>query len=700
MKFKGPIFFSVVALLLLAAAYMPGTPNTEKEALLMQTIIRGLERYHFSPQTVDDDFSQKVYDLYINELDGRRRFLTQEDVDQLIVYRDRLDEEINAGSYEFFNLSQELLTAGLKKTQGFYREILDKPFDFSEGETVNLGYDDQPFARNDEELYDFWRKYLKYETLTRYAQKLDEQQEVGEEGESKSPEELEVEARQEVLEMFDDWYDRLFKLKREDRLSQYVNVITGIFDPHTNYFQPIDKENFDIRMSGQLEGIGARLMTEDDYTKVSEIVIGGPAWKTKRLQENDIILKVAQDGEEPVDLKGMVIDDVVQLVRGPKGTKVTLTVKKVDGSIEQVEIIRDVVVLDERFAKSLILDGAEAGEKVGYIYLPSFYANFQDRDGRNSADDVEKEIEKLKAEGVDGIILDLRNNGGGSLRDVVKMSGFFIEQGPIVQVKSRNQNPEVLSDSDPRVQYDGPLVVMVNQFSASASEILAAAMQDYERAVVVGSKSTFGKGTVQRFVDLDRTLPGFNELKPLGQVKLTTQKFYRIDGGSTQLRGVTPDVILPDNFHLIETGEREEDYALAWTEIDAVSHNQRVYRVDKVMPSVVARSGKRVQGNATFRKIMDNAERMKRQRDMDEYPLSLNEFQALEDRIEAEAELYDSMFTDVVNPGVFNIEVDLKSIHADESKEARNADFVQSVSKDVYIRESLEIMHDLIKGKQ
>ncbi|MEO1715046.1 MAG: S41 family peptidase, partial [Bacteroidota bacterium] len=379
----------------------------------------------------------------------------------------------------------------------------------------------------------------------------------------------------DVLKTFDDWYERLEKRKRSDYLSIYINSITNVFDPHTSYFEPIEKQNFDINMSGKLEGIGARLQSDGNYTKITSVIVGGPAWKQGDLKENDKIMKVAQDGEDPIDVTGMQLDDVVSQIRGEKGTKVILTVKKIDGSIADIEIVRDVVILEEGFAKSLILH-TTAKEKVGFISLPRFYDDFYDEEGRSCARDVATEIDKLKKENVRGIILDLRNNGGGSLRDVVTMSGFFIEKGPIVQVKARGRSPEVLEDNDPSVKWDGHLIVMVNQFSASASEILAAALQDYERAVIVGSTSTFGKGTVQRFYNLDRAIPGYSELKPFGEIKLTTQKFYRIDGGSTQLKGVTPDIILPDMYSYIETGEKEQEYPMNWTQIAPVPHEQNV----------------------------------------------------------------------------------------------------------------------------
>lgn len=698
MKIKGPILLSVSAILVLVAAYLPQTDNSGKESILVRTLMRGLEYMHYQPADLNDEFATKAYEIYLDNIDSGRRWLTQKDVDKLEALKTQIDDNIQDGELGFFDLSVDLLDAGVTKTKAYYKEILAKPFDFSKEEAVEMDSEKRKFAKNDKELKDFWRRSLKYETLTRYARALKDQEEAGEEAEIKSNEELEAEARDKVMELYDKWYDRISKLKREDRLSDFLNSLTSIFDPHTNYLKPIDKQNFDIRFSGRLEGIGARLQTDGDYTKVVDIVIGGPAWKGKELQENDIITKVAQGEEEPVDVKGMVVDDVVQYVRGKKGTEVRLTVKSVDGTEKVISIVRDIVYLEESYAKSLILDGPEEGERIGYLYLPSFYADFENKDGRFCAPDVAKELEKLKEEKVDGIILDLRNNGGGSLRDVVRMSGFFIEEGPIVQVKSRSKKAEVLVDVDDRVQYDGPLVVMVNGFSASASEILAAALQDYGRAVVVGSNSTHGKGTVQRFVDLDRTIRGYEDYKPLGNLKLTTQKFYRINGGSTQLRGVVPDIILPDNFHYIKTGEKQEKYPMKWSEIDAVNYNQNVLRISRDdLRSLADNSANRVDASPVFQKVLQNAKRFKKQRDQSEYPLGLTSYQSFVENRSAEAKKYNGIFDNVINGGVKNLEVDIPAYTGNETKEARNKDFIEDVSKDAYIKETLNIIHDLIK---
>ncbi len=701
MKFKGPIFFSLLALGILAAAfYYPVGNNEEKESVLMQNVLAILNRYHYNPIDINDEFSEKVINAYLERIDGGRRYLTQKDIKQLEKYKDQLDDAARNGNFEFFNLSLELLEAGNEKAEAYCQEFLSQPFDYDKDEVLEFDPDKRGYAKNDNDLKEYWRKYLKYQTMIRLEDKLEKQKKLADEEEKRTLEELEAEAREQVREIFEGYFNRERKTKRSDRLGAYLDAIAKVHDPHTEYFSPIDKEEFDIRLSGQYEGIGARLQQDGDYTKVTEIMPGGPAWKGKELEKNDIILKVAQGENEPKDIYGLSTTDVVQYIRGKKGTEVRLTVRKVDGTEKVIPMTRDVIILEESFAKSLILDGAEEGEKVGYISLPSFYANFKDRNqGRFCSDDVAVEIKKLKKEGVNGIILDLRNNGGGSLEEVVKMSGFFIEEGPIVQANYRGRAPKIHRDTDEGVLWDGPIVVMVNSFSASASEILAAALQDYDRAIVVGSNSTYGKGTVQMFLDLDRTVRGWEDYKPFGQVKITMQKYYRIDGGSVQLRGVTPDIIYPDNLHYMETGEKEQESAMAWTEIEPVEYDQNVFVVDN-KDLIASNSNQRIKEDPLFQKVLENAERLKEQREHSEYSLNLNAYQAKQKELEEESKEFENMFKEKVVEGIRNPASDQKRIMADEAQKARNEDWIASVSRDIYIMETLNVIHDLINHQQ
>jgi carboxyl-terminal processing protease len=708
MKFRNAFLTCIVASAATIAAFCPKPQQGDKESILLQAILAGLNAKHYAPQNLDDEFSKKTYKVYLDRLDGGRRFLTQQDVDQLKTWETKLDDQFKAYEYEFFNKSLELIDASVVKAEGFYKKALTEPIDFTKNETFETDGDKKPYAKNDAELADIWRKMVKYEVMTRLAGKLDNKEKGNADVKDKSQDELQKAALSEITKQYDDYFKRMKKLKRTDRLSLYLNSAINIYDPHTEYFEPIEKQNFDIGMSGRLIGIGATLQTdlESGYTKIASIVIGGPAHKQGELKEGDIIMKVAQGATEPLDISGFDINDVVSKIRGKEKTEVRLTVKaKADGKIKVIPIIREEVIVDQSFARSLILQADKSSDRIGYIKLPKFYADFENESGRQCAEDVGIEIEKLKKSNVKGIVLDLRNNGGGSLRDVVQMSGFFIEQGPIVQVKDRTHNPDVMNDFDPSVQYAGPLIVMVNEFSASASEILAAAMQDYGRAIIVGTNS-YGKGTVQRFWDLDQVV-GRNAVDkngvavtPLGQIKVTIQKFFRINGGSTQLEGVKPDIILPDNYMDVPVGEKDNDYPMAWTKIaPAQKYGQGVVDL-KALPKIADNSKKRVAANATFSIITENAKRMKTQRDQSEMPLNLNAFRAYEKKQEEMVTRYKNAIKPIDGLVAENMSEDLAELTAknDSSKILRNTEWLKDVKKDVQLFETLQIMRDLIQN--
>jgi carboxyl-terminal processing protease len=676
-------------------------PSPEKEAALMQAILQGLNRLHFQPKQVDDKFSQQVYDLYLKDIDGGKRFFTKSDVDQFKGFEKQLDDEANAGTFRFFDLSVGLMDKAVLKTQTWYREILANPLDFSKNEMLEGDGKKLDWAKDDAELRFRWEKQMKYEVLSRITDEQEKQEKADFKGEKKTFAQLEKEQRQKVLETYDKWFKRMEKTDRTRRLEVYLNAMTNVFDPHSGYFSPKEKENFDIQMSGKLEGIGARLQSDGEKTTVTEIVAGGPAWKQGILQPKDVIIKVAQGEKtdetntEAVDVMGWDIDDVVAKIRGPKGTKVTLTIQKSDGVEKVITITRDVVIMEEGFAKSLMLSANDKQDKVGYVYLPKFYADFTPQGLTSCAADVAKEIEKLKKENVKGVILDLRGNGGGSLRDVVQMSGLFIEEGPIVQVKNRGRKPEIMTDNDSRVQWGGPLVVMVNGYSASASEILAAAMQDYDRAVIVGSVSTYGKGTVQRFLDLDNSTSD-EAVKPLGEMKLTIQKFYRITGKTTQLDGVKPDIVLPDFYNLVDLGERENDYPLESTTIESVPYNQNAYHIADIS-KLKSASDARVNADATFQKVNENAVRLRKVKDQSQFPLQADKFRQWHKRQEEEADQYDNLFKPIEGFNLTNLSADLPQIQSDTSRTARNDSWLKDKKKDIQLYETFRIMQDMIR---
>lgn len=705
-------FFALGAVVIFVVGTAFFTPkqlvNKEKESAILEAVLTFLDRMHFQPQTIDDDFSDKLYETYLKRIDGLKRFLTQEDLDQLSAYKNLLDDQTNARSFEFFELSVALLEEGIEKAKLDYKEILSQPFDFDKKESYELDGEKKEYAANNIELKEYWRNLLKYQTLEKLRGKIEAQEDKSEEeGEEikteKSFDELEQEARDDVKELFDDWFSNISKIKRSDRFEVYLNTITNIYDPHTTYYNPKEKEDFDINMSGKLEGIGARLSQDGEYTKVVSIVPGGPAYKQGELQVDDLITRVQQEDEEPKDVVGMVVSDVVTYIRGKKDTKVILTVKKADGTTQDIMIVRDEVILDDGRAQSFILDHEQIpGKKIGYIRLPRFYADFDNKDRHSCATDIENEVSKLKEENVDGIVLDLRNNGGGSLADVVRMTGLFIEDGPIVQVKGRSSSPYVFEDQDESVHYKGPLVVMVNSFSASASEILAAALQDYKRAVIVGSASTYGKATVQRFYNLDKAIRGNADLKPLGDVKLTTQKFYRISGGSNQLQGVKPDIVLPDNYQFIDIGEKENDYPLTWSSIDKLDFHNDVYTVDQ-LAALQMNSQKRISAHKSFNLINENAKRLENMREESIYPLDYDSYISKINQQDDEAEKFkEIMDASIESLSVSTLKKDelLMSSLLDEEKENKmdkNEAMTESLSKDIYLEEVMFIMKDMMK---
>lgn len=686
---------SVLAVILLTGSFILYTKKTDpagKNEILLKALMQGLNTGHYQPEKIDDSFSKKVFKLYLERLDYNKKFLLATDVEQLRKYETAVDDQLRAGSYELFDVASGIMEQRLKESEAYYKEILAQPFDFTKEETIELDGEKLAFAKDKEALKEAWRKQLKYQTLVRLADMQEEQEKAlakDPKAAKKTPEVLEKEARDKVKKTYEDLYSRLAKINREDRRAIYINSIANVYDPHTGYFPPKAKSDFDIEFTGKLEGIGASLQEKDGQIKVMEIVPGSPSYLQGDLKPGDAIQKVAQGPGEPVLIEGMRIDDAIQLIRGKKGTEVRLTVKKLDGSTKVIPIIRDLIVFEETYAQSALIEDKQ--QKIGYIKLPGFYADFENRNGRFSGADVKKEVEKLKAAGMKGLVLDLRNNGGGSLGDAVEMAGLFIEQGPIVQVKTASGKAVVLDDRDPQVQYAGPLVILVNSNSASASEILAAAMQDYKRAVIMGTP-TFGKGTVQQFFELDEALPSqFDAYKPFGALKLTTQKFYRINGGTTQLRGVVPDVILPDTYSFLDFGEKEQEYPLPFDEIAPAKY--KPWTNSKLnIAQIQKNSQTRIAQNKSFDLIKESGQRLKKQSDNTVRSLQLSKFIAEQKQNEQEAKRFEAAQKEVPVLKVSRLPGDLQALGADTAKVARNKEFLKSLQKDIYLEEAVAVI--------
>jgi len=686
------------------------TDAEKRKQVVLETVMSAIRHAHFAPRAIDDSLSTKVYHKILENLDYDKKFFTKQDIDQLAGYEYKIDDQIKEGSVEFFEQLSALFTKRINNAEGYYKEILDKPFTFTGNDSIQLNGDKLAYAANEGQLKERWTQYLKYRVLAKYVD-LKKEQEKPADGEDKSvakaktEAELEKEARESVRKNQVNYFKRLNKINENERFTLYVNSITTSQDPHTDYLPPRDKQRFDEAMSGTFFGIGAQLKDEDGKIKVAAIITGSPSWKQGDLKAGDEIIKVGQGKEEPVDVQGYDIDDAVQIIRGKKGTEVRLTVKRVDGSTKEIPIIRGEVMLEEVFAKSAIIQSPKG--PIGYIYLPEFYADFQHINGRRSGEDVAIEVQKLKSAGVAGIILDLRNNGGGSLNDVVDMAGLFIDKGPIVQVKTSGAVAETLADKSPGVLYDGPLAVMVNQNSASASEIMAAAMQDYKRGIVVGAP-TFGKGTVQRVLSLDEMLNRSNPLSavtgdhilndsPIGHLKITVQKFYRVNGGSTQLKGVIPDIILPDPYQGIEMGERRNESALKWDEIPAASYRPVTNPVNAA--ELKALSKIRIEANPAFGLIAESAQRIEDREKHNVYPLNEVAYRKAIDEANATSKKMEELEKKAKLLTIVNAKEDLPNIKRDSSSIAKNAEWIKNLQKDIYLSETVNIVNDMMKSQ-
>ncbi len=657
-----------------------------------------MSQAHYSPQDINDAFSKKVFKKFMGDLDPEKNMYLQADIEQLQKkYETRIDDEIKGADAAFFLAAGKNFNQRMEEVALVYNDFLLKPFDFTVDEEVVLDADKLNYPATEAERKERWRKKLKYLTLERYVESLDiREKNKGKEGfVVKTDEELEKEAREKVKKLMDRTFDRFrFKFSDDDKFNVFVNAITTTMDPHSEFFPPVDKRYFDEEMSGRFYGIGASLQYDEGNIKVASILTGSPAAKSGELQPGDFIQKVAQGKEEPTDLTGFVVTDAVKLIRGKKGTEVRLTVKKLDGTIKVVTLIRDEIVQDETFARSAVVK--TTGGKIGYIFLPEFYADFDNPNGNRSYIDVMKEVVKLKEEKVDGIVIDLRNNGGGSLYDVVQMAGLFIEDGPIVQVKDKENKASVLKDKDRNVLYTGPLAVMVNEFSASASEIFAAAIQDYGRGVVIGSTSTYGKGTVQRNIGLDPETGFSMSNSELGTVKLTLQKFYRINGGSTQLRGVASDIVLPDNLEYLKVREKDDEDALPWDEINKSPYSAWNSGYD--LKTIQQLSSQRLENDVRFKLIKDNTDWLAKQNDRT-YSLQLTKYRAEQKMIRATFSQLESLLR-------LKDEIDVTALTGEENRWANDKNkqdrfnlWLKSLRKDIYLDQAVKVVNDII-GQQ
>ncbi len=688
------ITLAAVAILLSKALF---TETVENRARFLSRIIySGLESWHYSGKKIDDEFSKKAFGEFLATLDPNKRFLLQEDIEELRQYKDKIDDQFADGSTELLKFATNRIETRIQQVKGFYREMLEKPFDFTKDESHELDPDKRSYCSNLTELKEYWRKILKFRTLFRYINLMKA-------GKKSKPGPLpEEKARKATAKSVKNTFNRLLQNFKKDGLSLYFNSLVQVYDPHTNYFLPLDKETFDMQMSGSFEGIGARLREEDGYVKVAGIIPGGPSWKQKQLQTADAILKVGQGEKEPEDIVGMRVQDAVKLIRGKKGTLVKLTVKKPGGQVVVIPIVRDVVVLEETFARSAILSQKKSGKTFGYIFLSRFYNDFNRRNGRNSTDDVKKELEKLKAKKVDGIILDLRNNTGGALQDALRMSGLFIPGGPIVQVKDQKTDIRILKDPDPETVYSGSLVIMTNYLSASASEILAAALQDYGRAVIVGSNHSFGKGTVQVMVNLDRFISRKSpDVKSLGALTITVQKFYRINGTSIQQKGVIPDIILPDRLSALDIGEKHLDYSLSCDSIPAADYKKWTLHSTNT-GALAEKSRNRTDKNARFQLLKNHIKKLEQWQDNSLQSLQLKQVMEQQETIRKEREQFNKSQEESCHITVTHSQEIVKksSEQLFKIEKDREKEWFEQIKKDFLLEEAMTVLIDMLEMQE
>lgn len=671
--------------------------SLEQRKRLLSAVGQLLEQQHYSPKLINDAFSKQIFKKYLEELDGDKIIFLQSDINEFKKFETLIDDEIHGSEIKFAPTVSVVYEKRMAEDLATYREILSHPFDFTVNEEMVKDADKIGYPANEAEKKDRIRKKAKFLTLERYSDLLDAREKSSKDSVQKTDSQLEADARAKVLKVIEKYYDRMKNTyKEDDRFNAYINVITNQMDPHTDYFPPVEKRVFDEAMSGRFFGIGAQLQESDGVIKIASVVAGYPAWRSGEISQNDIIVKVAQGKEEPVDITGYAVEDAVKLIRGNKGTEVRLTIKKQDGTTKVVSLMRDEIVQDESFARSAIVQ--DGNNKIGYIYLPDFYANFEDANGARCSEDVAKEVIKLKAEKVDGIVLDLRTNGGGSLYEVVQMVGLFVNQGPVVQVKGRDGEPQVLSNNNKSVLYDGPLAVMVNEFSASASEIFAAAIQDYKRGIIIGSTSTYGKGTVQKNVAFGKQIDYTSGRTDLGAVKLTFQKFYRINGGSTQLKGVTPDVVLPDSYEYLKIREKDNPVALPWDEVRKATYQTTTDNFG--YSNAIKHANDKINSNSTLGLIKSNAAWLAQN---NEKPVSLNLLQYREEQktIKTTVTQNNSLVKLKTEMNVYSLAEDKEKFYnnQDKAKGERYQAWLKLLKTDLYISETAGIVSDMIAIK-
>ena len=695
---KKNLFTSLIAFIMCLAScsfVSKDFDTSDKDSLVIQLITYVLDQAHYLDKEIDDNFSEKVFNTFLENLDPYKRYFYASDIEEFSEYKYSIDDAFKNPNFDFFDLVYERYKERMSESEKIFNKILSTPFDFSKDEVCECDFEVLDYVQTNHELYDRWRKLLKIYVIENYHNEIEDDLRKFEKDslfQIRNLDLIEKETRESLSEtMIQNYRFVSEEMQRSDWLSVYINSFVSQYDPNTSYLDPDSKDRFDVDMSGNYAGIGARLQKKIDKVEITEVISGGPAWRDNILEKGDAILKVRQDDEEePVSILTMRLSEAVKLIKGKKGTKVHLTVKKVDGSISEVTVKRDIVQLEETYIKSSIVE--KNNNNYGIINIPKFYIDFDNQSNRDAAKDLKTEIQRLKEQGVKGLVIDLRNNGGGALKTVVDMAGMFIKNGPVVQVKYFDKEKQVLSDRDRSILWTGPLVILVNEGSASASEILAAAMQDYKRAIIIGGNQTWGKGTVQNVFPLNRMVRG-NTNGDLGALRYTTQKYYRINGGSVQLEGVKSDINVPYRYKYLDFGEKDSENPLEWDEIDNVDYTTWQSNFD--FDQAIQKSKDRMANNEYLKLVDENAKWIKAVRDDKLINLNYDKFKKeLEENL-SETKKFDALndFSMDFNFKSLPYEIDL--IEKDSVLGIKRKRWHKSLNKDVYIEEALNVLSDL-----
>ena len=668
---------------------------SDKDSLIIQLITYVLDQAHYLDKDINDDFSEKVFDTFLENLDPYKRYFYASDINEFSKYKHSIDDAFKNPNLDFFDLVHERYSSRMLESEKIFNDILSKPFDFSKDEICECDFEVLDYVQTKDQLYDRWRKLLKIYVIENYHNEIEDDLRKQEEDPYFKLRKLDL-IEKETRDALNETMNQNFRfiseeMQRSDWFSVYINSFVSQYDPNTSYLDPESKDRFDVDMSGNYAGIGARLQKKIDKVEITEVISGGPAWRDNILEKGDAILKVRQDDEEePVSILNMRLSEAVKLIKGKKGTKVHLTIKKVDGSISEISVKRDIVLLEETYIKSSIVE--KGNNNFGIINIPKFYIDFDNQSNRDAAKDLRTEIERLKEQGVQGLVIDLRNNGGGALKTVVEMAGMFIKNGPVVQVKYFDKEKQVLSDRDRSILWTGPLVILVNEGSASASEILAAAMQDYKRAIIIGGNQTWGKGTVQNVFPLNRMVRG-NTNGDLGALRYTTQKYYRINGGSVQLEGVKSDINVPYRFKYLDFGEKDSENPLQWDEIDQVEYT--TWDSNFNFNEAIRKSKKRMADNKYLKLVDENAKWIKSVRDDKLINLNYDKFKLELDESSSKTEKFKALNDFSMDYNFKSLPYELDLIKNDSVLGLKRSRWHKSLNKDFYIDEALNVLSDL-----